>query len=102
LRGVSAQATPTGPMFQATVVVSGRVQGVGYRAFATAEATRLGLGGHAKNLRDGRVEVRLDGPRPLIEMVIGRLRIGPSAARGEAFEVRWHEGTSGIREFTVR
>ena len=86
---------------QATVVVSGRVQGVGYRRFAAAEARRLELSGHAKNVRDGRVEVRLEGPREDIEMLIGRLRIGPPAARVEAVDVRWQAGTSGARGFTV-
>ncbi|MEO5657560.1 MAG: acylphosphatase [Nitrospiria bacterium] len=87
--------------FQATIVVSGGVQGVGYRNFAAAEANRLGLGGYAKNLRDGRVEVRLEGSREIIDTVIGRLRIGPPSARVEAVEVRWQAGGSGVRGFTV-
>ena len=87
--------------FQATVFVSGRVQGVGYRQFAAAEARRLELSGHAKNVRDGRVEVRLEGTRASIEMLIGRLRIGPPAARVDAVDVRWQDGTSGVRGFTV-
>jgi acylphosphatase len=88
-------------LYQATVTVSGQVQGVGYRNFAAAEANRLGLSGHAKNLRDGRVEVRLEGARDVIDMVIGRLRIGPTAARVESVDVRWQEGSSGSRGFNV-
>ncbi len=86
---------------QATVHVAGQVQGVGYRNFAAAEATRLGLSGHAKNLRDGRVEVRLEGAREVIETVIGRLRIGPPGARVEQVDVRWQAGSSGARGFSV-
>jgi acylphosphatase len=88
-------------VYQATVHVSGQVQGVGYRNFAAAEAARLGLAGHAKNLRDGRVEVRLEGARDVIETVIGRLRIGPPAARVESVDVRWQTGSSGARGFSV-
>jgi len=89
------------PTFLATVTVSGQVQGVGYRNFAAAEATRLGLGGHAKNLRDGRVEVRLEGSREAIELVIDRLRIGPPSARVEAVEVRWQANHSVVKGFKV-
>ncbi len=88
-------------VYQATVTVSGQVQGVGYRNFSAAEANRLGLSGHAKNLRDGRVEVRLEGARDLIDLVINRLRIGPTAARVESVDVRWEEGSSGSRGFNV-
>jgi acylphosphatase len=88
-------------VYQATVTVSGQVQGVGYRNFAAAEANRLGLRGHVKNLRDGRVEVRLEGAREVIDLVIGRLRIGPTAACVESVDVRWQEGSSGARGFTV-
>jgi acylphosphatase len=88
-------------VYQATVHVSGQVQGIGYRNFAAAEAARLGLAGHAKNLRDGRVEVRLEGARDVIETVIGRLRIGPPGARVESVDVRWQTGSSGARGFSV-
>jgi len=87
--------------FRVTIIVSGRVQGVGYRQFTAAEARRLGLDGYAKNVRDGRVEVRLEGDRETIETAIGRLRIGPSSARVESVDVRWQDGTSGIRGFSV-
>lgn len=87
--------------FQATVVISGGVQGVGFRNFAASEAARLGLSGSAKNLRDGRVEVRLEGSREIIETVIGRLRIGPPSARVESVDIRWQAGSSGTRGFTV-
>ncbi len=46
------------------IVVSGSVQGVGYRAFARRAALALGIRGHAINLPDGRVEVRWPAARP--------------------------------------
>ena len=62
-------------------LVSGRVQGVGYRWFARGEATRLGLVGYAANLPDGRVEVLAEGDAPALEALEHSLGRGPSAAR---------------------
>lgn len=62
-------------------LVSGRVQGVGYRAFARREALRLGLVGAATNLRDGRVEVVAIGPAERIDQLAEGLRKGPAFAR---------------------
>jgi acylphosphatase len=66
--------------------VSGRVQGVFYRASAAEQAARLGLKGYARNLPDGRVEVLACGPEPAVEALIQWLWVGPSAAR--VLEVR--------------
>lgn len=62
------------------IVVSGRVQGVGFRWFARAEAERLGLSGWVRNRRDGSVEVEVAGGRELIDELANRLRAGPSSA----------------------
>lgn len=51
----------------ARFVVSGRVQGVSFRAWTRARAQALGLRGHAINLRDGRVEVLAAGPQAAVE-----------------------------------
>lgn len=60
--------------------VSGRVQGVFYRASTREQAMRLGLAGYARNLDDGRVEVLVVGEPPAVESLIQWLRIGPPAA----------------------
>jgi acylphosphatase len=60
--------------------VSGRVQGVGYRYFATEEAERLGLAGYAKNLADGRVEVYAIGTSDQLREFARELRRGPTMA----------------------
>jgi acylphosphatase len=62
-------------------LVSGRVQGVAYRAFTRMHADALGLSGWAANLRDGRVEVVAMGDAARIETLLERLREGPPAAR---------------------
>ena len=67
-------------------LVSGRVQGVFFRASAREEAVRLGLDGHAANLTDGRVEVVASGDAAALEELERWLRHGPPAARVEGLE----------------
>ena len=69
-------------------IVRGRVQGVGFRWFVWREAERLGLGGFARNLRDGTVEVVSQGPNDTLDQFEQALRRGPSGARVDALEQR--------------
>lgn len=62
-------------------VVSGRVQGVGYRWFVMREATRLDLAGFVRNLPDGSVEVVARGSTPALALLESALAQGPPAAR---------------------
>jgi len=73
----------------ANVVVSGRVQGVGFRFFAVGVAEQLGITGWVRNLNDGRVEVVAYGVRGMLEVMIARLRQGPSAATVSDVDVAW-------------
>ncbi len=57
--------------------VTGRVQGVGFRFFASAEAERLGLSGYVRNLRDGRVEAYAIGTPEQLAQFRARLEKGP-------------------------
>jgi acylphosphatase len=63
------------------IVVSGRVQGVGFRYFVRQQAQALDLAGWVRNLPDGRVEAFFEGPASALEAVEQRLREGPSASR---------------------
>lgn len=67
-------------------IVRGRVQGVGFRWFVGREARRLGLGGFARNLPDGAVEVVSQGDEAALEALERALGRGPPAARVEAVE----------------
>lgn len=58
-------------------MVSGRVQGVGFRYFVKSHADRLGLNGYARNLVDGRVEVVAQGEAEAINNLLKQLDIGP-------------------------
>lgn len=63
------------------VIVSGRVQGVGYRAWCLGEARRLGLVGWVRNRSDGTVEWLATGPAAAVEAFVARCRKGPFLAR---------------------
>lgn len=68
----------------ARFLVSGRVQGVFFRASTRAEAERLGIAGRASNLADGRVEVVASGSDAALDALERWLRKGPPAARVDA------------------
>jgi acylphosphatase len=58
-------------------LISGAVQGVGYRFFARSAAQQLGVAGYAKNLKDGRVEVYAVGPEGAVAALRAELAKGP-------------------------
>jgi len=62
------------------MIVHGRVQGVGFRAFVEYEAMSRGVGGWVRNRRDGSVETLVAGPSAAIEQFLIAARRGPSTA----------------------
>jgi acylphosphatase len=71
-------------MAAARFLVSGRVQGVAFRAYTRAQANALGLRGYARNLADGRVEVLAVGEADAIEHLAEWLQHGPPLAQVDA------------------
>ena len=67
-------------------LVSGMVQGVGFRWFVARHARALGLVGYATNLPDGRVEVVVSGPEESLPALEQLLRAGPANAQVERVE----------------
>ena len=67
-------------------LISGRVQGVGFRWYVLRRAHELGVVGWAKNLPDGRVEVLAMGSEEIIERFDRALRVGPRLAQVEYVE----------------
>ncbi|MFM7232613.1 MAG: acylphosphatase [bacterium] len=88
-------------MASVRVRVSGRVQGVGFRAFVVREASRLALAGEVRNLPDGSVEAHAHGPRTALEAFVGSLSRGPLAARVEDAVVEWYDVAAVPRDFRV-
>ena len=88
-------------MTRADVIVSGRVQGVFYRASAQQEAMRLSLVGEIRNLPDGRVEAVVEGPKESIEEFVAWCGRGPPAAAVEDVKVRWSKALGEFRTFMV-
>jgi acylphosphatase len=85
-------------------LVSGQVQGVGFRWFVARHARSLGLGGYARNLPDGRVEVVASGDAAeAMARLEELLRAGPAHARVERLERQddVHETVSS-RSFDIR
>lgn len=74
-------------------VVSGRVQGVGFRDWARRRAGSLGLHGSAVNLADGRVAIAVEGPRPAVQELLDALYSTEPPGRVHGVEVTWSEST---------
>lgn len=83
------------------MLVSGRVQGVFFRATCAAEARRQEVGGWVRNLPDGRVEAAFEGPDEAVDRMVAWCRRGPELARVVGVEV-YPEPLAGEREFRVR
>ena len=83
-------------------VIGGRVQGVGFRFFTEAVATREGLHGWVQNRSDGRVEIQVEGDAEAIERFERHVRQGPPAARTSYVEVEDVPPSGHTTGFRVR
>ena len=70
------------------IIVSGRVQGVGFRYFVQSVGSRLGLGGNVRNCPDSTVEIVVEGESQKIGKFIKDVGKGPALARVERLEIR--------------
>lgn len=85
---------------RAHVWVTGRVQGVFFRAETCERARQRRLGGWARNLPDGRVEAVFEGPREAVESLIRWCHEGPRLAEVWDVRVVW-EDPQDEREFSI-
>ena len=83
-------------------VISGKVQGVGYRYFATRVARELSIKGWVRNLPDGRVEALAHGPLARLKRFAAELRIGPPRAEVLTVEVEDVVADGKIEGFQIR
>ena len=82
-------------------IISGRVQGVGFRYFIQATAARENLHGWARNLPDGRVEAAAEGEADAMERFERALRHGPPGARVEDLDIEHTTPDGRDTGFTV-
>ena len=94
--------TETGESVRARMLVSGRVQGVGYRAFACRMAASRGLTGVAENLVSGQVAVDVEGSRSIIDELVTDLKKGPVGARVIEVQIEWSDATGRYHDFTIK
>ena len=87
---------------RAEIIVSGLVQGVGFRYFVITTAEELGIKGFTKNLMNGDVEVIAEGERSKIDALVSKLKIGPMHAQVKEANIRWKEYKGEFSRFEVR
>lgn len=83
------------------VIVSGFVQGVGFRHFVRSNAQKLGLTGWVKNLSDNRVGALFQGSKENIEKMILLCRKGPFLSEVENVDVEWKETEEPFSDFKI-
>jgi acylphosphatase len=83
-------------------LISGRVQGVGFRIFAESAARREGIHGWVRNLPDRRVEVVCEGETDAIERFERAIRQGPPSARVDRVEIDSTSLTIAETGFDIR
>ena len=86
---------------RAHVVISGRVQGVFYRASTRDKAEQLGVFGWVRNMSDGRVEALFEGEENKVEEMIAWCHNGPRSADVSNVDVKYLEFTGESEDFKI-
>ena len=84
------------------IIVSGLVQGVGFRYFVYREAKSLNLTGYAQNLPTGQVEIIASGDKGLIDDFVKVVRVGPSYASVAGVDLEEIELPDNFKDFSIR
>lgn len=84
------------------VYLSGRVQGVGFRAFTMRTAQQLSVNGWVKNLSDGRVEAIFTGSKDKVDKMLEQVKQGPSFAKVDDIEIVEEKYQNQYNDFEVR
>lgn len=87
---------------QLFMLISGKVQGVGFRNFTQMNAKQLGINGYAKNLPNGKVEVVAEGDKVQLDALIALLKKGPRFARVDSLDVDERPFTGEYKTFGIR
>jgi acylphosphatase len=84
------------------LLISGLVQGVGFRYYIARNAWDLNINGYAKNLFNGDVEIYAEGRKELLEEFVKRAELGPSHAIVEKTNVQWLDFKNKYNNFDIR
>ena len=90
------------PKEQRVIRIHGKVQGVGYRFFATRVARRLGLKGNIQNNRDGTVDAVVEGEKDAIDDWIEELKEGPRYAEVTKIDQETKDFSGRLGDFDVK
>jgi acylphosphatase len=90
------------PLKRIRLIVSGRVQGVGFRFSTRDEAQDLGLKGWVKNIPSGDVEIVAEGREDVLRMLAAWAHQGPRAAHVSNVHEEWSEFTGQFANFSIR
>lgn len=88
-------------MYQAHLIISGRVQGIFYRASCQEVAQSYGLKGWVRNLPTGQVEVLAQGEKDKIEKLIAWCKKGPPGAKVTDVNVEWKDVFEQFSDFGI-
>ena len=91
-----------GKMASVHIWVSGRVQGVGFRAYVEHVASRLGLTGWVRNVGRDTVEAVAEGEHAVLEGFVEAVKKGPPSARVEDSRLEWSAATGEFQTFDFR
>jgi acylphosphatase len=94
--------TPSTPTLTRYLRITGRVQGVYYRASMAQQARALGLAGWVRNRLDGSVEALASGPAPAVQALIDWAHRGPELARVDGVVVSHAEAEGSVAGFEQR
>ncbi|KAA9031199.1 acylphosphatase [Niallia endozanthoxylica] len=89
-------------MIQLHIIVSGKVQGVGYRYFSQMKAVQYGVTGWAKNLADGSVEITAVGSKDQLDPFVEELRIGNPFSKISDMKITESEASENFNSFTIK
>ncbi len=88
-------------LVRAHLFVSGRVQGVAFRAFTQQQAVALNLNGSVRNLPNGSVEAEVEGPQAVVDRFLNTLRQGPPLAHVEQVQATWISVKNQVEGFHI-
>jgi acylphosphatase len=92
----------TDELVNAHLLISGMVQGVGYRWFVMRKANEYNLKGYVRNLYTDDVEVEVEGDKSLIMSFVKELNIGPRSAHVTDVKIQWSDYEDKYKSFEIK